>query len=468
MTAATALPLARVRELLPRAADEFSGRLEVTESGEIRYSFPRGFVSRYRGFRAVLGRFTGKALGALGAFSALAFKVWIMVMLIGYFALFMAIALASLCVSAAANSRDSNNRRGGGVSIGPGIFNLIWRLWFYSELTRSMDRRFERGYSGRQTRREGPPSRPLHRAIFSFVFGEEDPNRDRAVRERKAVIAAIQARRGVISLPEFMTLTGTGGAEAEEAILACCAEFGGSPEVTEEGTIVYRFDELLLRADTQDRSFAELSAPLEGLKKFSANSKSMNVWFGIINMVNLCFGSYFLYNAFSTGAVLTQEQFNTASYLYGVTYVLAGSVFSNPLPLIGVVLGLVPLVFSLLFWLIPALRFCSEKRENEGAKLRNLKRLGFSRIWTRPLEVKTTDIDSPAAECRPRDMAAARDRVFKEMGAYSIPEVEINQEGSTVYSFAGLEREKRALEQYRSGITACGTALGKTVFDSDA
>ncbi|GAB1483902.1 hypothetical protein MASR2M78_27180 [Treponema sp.] len=50
LVASTALPLEKVKELVPRAADEFSGRLEVTESGEILYSFPHSFKSKYKGF----------------------------------------------------------------------------------------------------------------------------------------------------------------------------------------------------------------------------------------------------------------------------------------------------------------------------------------------------------------------------------------------------------------------------------
>ncbi|MDR1576432.1 MAG: hypothetical protein LBS37_10550 [Treponema sp.] len=463
ISAATALPLSQVRELLPRAADEFSGRLEVTESGEIRYSFPRGFVSRYRGFGAALRRFSAAFLSGLGTFSVLVFKVWIMLMLVGYFALFMAIAFASLFLSVAANSRSSDNRRGGGLYIGPGIFNLIWRLWFYSELTRSLDRHYE---AGRRPAREN--KRPLHRAIFSFVFGEEDPNKGWAAAEKKAIIAYIQAHRGVISQPEVMALTGRDVSAAEETIMACCAEFGGSPEATAEGALVYRFDELLLRADTADRSFSGLSAPLQRLKKFSDNPKNMNVWFGIINTVNLFFGSYFLYNAFNTGIIATPEQFNAASRIYAVAYLLFGYIAANPLPLIGVGLGLVPLVFSLLFWLVPALRFRREKRENEHIKLRNLKRLGFRHIWERPLEVESGAIKSDAPECRPRNLPAAQDRVIKEMGAWSIPDVEINPQGVTLYSFKELEREKRSLEKYRSGISGEQSALGKTVFDSEA
>jgi hypothetical protein len=36
IVARTALPLETVRDLIPAAADEYSGRLVVTESGEIR------------------------------------------------------------------------------------------------------------------------------------------------------------------------------------------------------------------------------------------------------------------------------------------------------------------------------------------------------------------------------------------------------------------------------------------------
>ena len=87
IAAATGLPLYTVRELVPKAADEYSGRLEVTESGEILYSFPGGFTSRYRGLGPFAKRTMdrlGRALVSIGAF---VFKAWIMVMLIGYFLL---------------------------------------------------------------------------------------------------------------------------------------------------------------------------------------------------------------------------------------------------------------------------------------------------------------------------------------------------------------------------------------------
>ncbi|GHV76580.1 hypothetical protein AGMMS49942_14010 [Spirochaetia bacterium] len=469
IVAKTALPLHRVRELVPRAADEYSARLLVTESGEILYSFPRGFTSKYRGFKARLGRFMEKFGRGLKIAAALVFKVWIMVMLVGYFVLFMLIALAALMVSVAASSQSSNNRssnRGGGIGglyFASGIFDLIIRIWFYSELTKSLDRR----YYGRNTPAPRPKGRPLYKAIFSFVFGDGDPNADWASREKQAVIAYIQANRGVISLPEFMTLTGNSPAEAEGRITGYCAEFGGLPEATDDGTVVYRFDELLLRADKKDRSFTGFSAPIKRLFSFSSNTKKMNSWFAVINSVNLIFGGYFLYNTLTTGAILTQAHFDAASYLYGVTYILSSTLMANPLPVLTIGLGIVPLVFSALFWLIPALRYFGVKRDNETIKRENLRKSGYGHIWDKPLAVKPTDIDPKAAECRPKNMALARDQIIKEIGAYAMPDVAIGPAGETVYAFTELEREREALEKYRAGIRDDASALGKTVFDSE-
>ncbi|MDR0376404.1 MAG: hypothetical protein LBH70_01265 [Spirochaetaceae bacterium] len=467
--AKTALPLRTVQELVPIAADEYSARLEVTESGEILYSFPRGFVSKYRGFRAGLRRVAEKIQKGIKIAASWVFKVWIMLMLVGYFVFFMLIALAALMLSMAASSNSDNrsSRRGGegigGLYLASRVFNLIIHIWFYSELFKPANS-YSRGWNSASPAR--PKSRPLHKAIFSFVFGDGDPNADWPAREKQAVIAYIQANRGVISVPELMSLTGLPPDMAEERITAYCAEFGGLPEATEDGTVVYRFDSLLLRADTQNRSFPGLSGPIKRLKSFSANKKKMNVWFSLINGVNLVFGSYFLYNALNTGAILTQADFNASSYLYGVLYVLLSSIIVNPLPFIVFVLGVIPLIFSLLFWLIPGLRFVQNKRNNEDITLENFRKSGYSRIWDLPLAVKPQEIIPQAKECQPRNLAAAQDRIIKEFGAYANPDVSLDETGKPVYSFGELNREKAALVKYRAGISPGASDLGRIVFDS--
>jgi hypothetical protein len=452
--AATALPLSEVQELLPKAADEYQGRLQVTQSGEILYTFPNGFTSRYRGLQAAINRFTQKGASVVKTALAFLFKAWIMVMLIGYFVLFLALAVASVFISAAARS-SSDDRRGGFG--GFNLFGLLWRIWFFNELTRP-----RYGYDP-VTRKTGE-KRPMHKAIFSFVFGEDDPNRDWEERESKAVIEYIQANRGVISLAEYMAFSGKNSVEAEEAILSFCSRYGGSPEVTEEGTIVYRFDDLLLRADS--KNFGELSPPIKRLKTFSVNPKKLNGWFIAINAVNLLFGSYFLYNSFASGLLVTEMQYQSASYFYAFTHYLLSTISADPLGIIRGALGFVPLVFSLFFWIIPAVRRFLETKANEDIKLSNFKRLGFSKIWAKPVNVELSDLAQSCEECSPKNITAAADRVIKDMGAVSSPEIENGEDGKTFYSFRELVNEKQALQKYRESIDPARTQLGETVFDS--
>jgi hypothetical protein len=471
MAAGTGLGIETVRELIPRAADEYRGRLEVTESGEILYSFPRGFTSRYRGFRAVIGRWAEKIKRGVLVFSAWFFKVWIMVMLVGYFVLFLLIALAALALSVAASFSNSNNRSrrsgGGGVYLVSNILSLIIRFWFYSELLKPR-------YYGSPAKRARPAGKPLYKAVFSFVFGDGDPNAGWPDREKKGVLAYIQANRGVISLPEFMILTGLKPDKAEDAITAYCAEFGGLPEATEEGTVVYRFDPLLLKTGG---SSVPGSAPLKGFKTFSSNPGSVNRWFALINGVNLAFGGYFLYHALNFGAVFNQPQAGAGSYLFAAAYSLFYQFIADPLPLITVGLGFVPLIFSFLFWIIPALRRAVIKKDNENIRLENLRKTGYGRIWDRPREVRPEDLhpqNGAGASAFPfgsgewRDLPAAQDRIIKEIGSYAVPEVAIDDQGRTVYSFTELDREKKALERYRASVDPAASALGKTVFDSGA
>lgn len=453
--AATALPLSSVRELLPKAADEFSGHLQVTQSGEILYHFPDGFSSRYRGLKAGIKKAVFYFKKGFKAALVFLFKIWIMVMLIGYFIAFLAIALASVVLSMVIQSKSSNDGRSSSFAM-PNLFGLIWRIWFIQEVTKPR--------YGRVVLQEKKKGRPLHKAIFSFIFGEEDPNKDWIERESKAVIAYVQANRGVISLAEYMAFSGENSIEAEKSILKFCSNYGGSPEVTEEGTIVYRFDELLLKADR--KTLKELLPPIKRTKIFSENKKSMNTWFVVINTVNLIFGSYYFYNSLTTGFLSSEIQFQSASYLYAFTHILLEMFTQNPVIFISIVLGLIPLAFSFLFWLIPVFRYFNEKKENEEIKLTNFKRIAFNKIWSSPKNINPEILVNSVPEAMPKNTASACNRVIKDLNVISKAEIEQNENEKTIYSFNDLENEKEAIEKYRKSIDQKNSELGDVVFDS--
>ena len=455
--AATALPLEEVRRLLPKAADEYSGHLQVTQSGEILYYFPDGFTSRYKGTSVKIKKAFNLFASAVKTVSVFLFKFWIMVMLVGYFALFMALVLASVVLTVAAQSNSKGSSKGS-FRLSSNLFSLLWRIWFFSEVSKPR-------YGNYKVSQKKKNTRPMHKAVFSFVFGDGNSNADWDEKEDKAVITYIQSNRGVISLVEYMALTGKNSAEAEQAILSFCARFAGSPEVTEEGIIVYRFEEILLRADSGN--YAELSPPIKQLKAFSNNPQSMNTGFVFINSINLLFGSYFLYHSLASNFFEAGIEYQASfSYFYKFTNVLLENFVNNAPYFIFTALGVIPFIFSLLFWIIPSVRKFMEKKENEGIKLGNFKKFCFSKIWVSPKNIDMRYYMPISKECLPKNTISARDRVIKDLGVVSIPEVEIDERGNTIYSFNGLENERSVVKKYRDNIDTGRLKLGSAVFDS--
>ncbi|MBL8966110.1 MAG: hypothetical protein JNG85_03815, partial [Spirochaetaceae bacterium] len=306
LVALTGLPKAQVEAEVKAVSDEYGARLKVTESGELLYSFPDGFRSRYRGLGPSLRRFWKAFKKGAAAAATFLFKAWIVVMLVGYFVLFLALALfatlASIAVSMSGkNDRDSDRGGGlGGLWLTGRLLDAFVRIWFYSELFKDPHQRaYERGVRD-QRRRE---RRPLHKAIFSFVFGDGDPNADWPSVEKKAVVAFLQSNKGVITMPEFMAITGLPPAEAERAINRYMLEFEGEPQVSPGGAIYFAFPGLLRRKDRADRSYGG-SLPMKRLAAFSSNPKKANAWFCAINGVNVLFGGYFLGSALSAQPLL--------------------------------------------------------------------------------------------------------------------------------------------------------------------
>jgi len=458
ITAATALELSLVNELLPKAADEYSGQLRITESGEILYYFPDGYASRYKGFGIAAKKIFTILFRFFKKVSVLLFKIWIVFMLIGYFVLFLAIALASVFITVASKSGGKGSGRGSSFSFG--LFDILIRIWFYTELTRSYD-----DYSDMY--KKAPPKKeksPLHKAIFSFIFGDGDPNINWDNNQKKAVISYIQANSGVISLCEYMAFSGINSLEAQKELLSFCSKYDGSPEVTQEGTIVYRFDKLLL--GTEEKTIRETALPDKKLKTFSVNSKTKNIVFALINGFNLFFGSYFFYQSFEAGKLITKESYKAASNIYVNVHNILSFFLEEPYSFIRIVLGLVPLLFSVFFWLIPLVRFFKEKKENENIKMGNFKRFGFNKIWSSPQQVDKFTFDTSVKERKIRNSEKAMDIVIKEISAVSMPEIEISENGSEIYSFNELINEKTALANYRRNIDLSKTQIGNTVFDS--
>ena len=170
----------------------------------------------------------------------------------------------------------------------------------------------------------------------------------------------------------------------------------------------------------------------------------------MINGVNLAFGAYFLYFILNLGTLIAGQSIAGAT-LFIFVYNALARLGINPLLPVFWGLGIVPVLFSVFFWAVPAIRAARLKAKNAVIDRENRRGLCFAGIWDKPLEVSGADED-----------------FVKEIGAYSVPDVSVDSRGAAVYSFRGLEREKKALESYRASLDAARGELGGVVFDSGA
>lgn len=481
LVALTGLPKAQVEAELPAVADEFGARLKVTESGEILWSFPAGLKSRYTGFLPSLRRAWKAFKKGFVAVASLLFKAWIVLMLVGYFVFFVALivvaVLASIAISMAAKGdRDSDRGGGGGgLFLAGRLLDTFVRIWFYSELFKGPEARAA-DWRRRDAKKAG--RRPLHKAVFSFVLGEGDPNADWDTVEKKAVVAFLQSNKGIITIHEFMAITGLSPVEAETRINRYLFEFEGEPQVTEEGTIYYSFPSLLRRKDRVDRTYGG-TTPMRRLWTFSANPAKANRTFAFFNGFNLLLGGYFLHGALTVPTenirLLLEILLNATKpvriadtgllggfdFLYGVTNVLFQAVVpGDPATLIAWALGLVPISFSVLFFLVPYLRKQRLEKANEAIETENLRRIVYRSVLSSPSGVRPEAIGLQAA-ANPKDGRAA-ERLVVELAAATGGSP--GADGS--YSFGEIARSEGEAAKARAIVKDSDFDLGAQVFDS--
>ena len=475
VVALTGLPLERVKAELPAVSDEYGARLRVTESGEILWSFPRGFRSRYRGLGPSLKRFWKAFKKGAAETGKFLFKAWIVVMLVGYFVLFLLLALLAFLASIAAQSSgrsDSRDSRGGGLGgafLTGRLLETMINIWFYSEVFKDPRQRSWEANMRAQKRRE---RRPLHHAVFSFVFGEPDPNANWDETERRAVVAWLQANKGIVTMPEFRALTGLSPIEAEDRITTYLRDYGGEPSVSDNGTILFSFPELLRRMDRADRSQGG-SIPMQRIRPFTGNKGNANLWFGGINLVNLLFGGYFLAGSLAQHPLLPAiygGRFATKLVTTGgwdAFWLFVHQVFGkivgihDPTLLLGLGLGVVPTAFAVFFYGIPAIRHGLWKAGNERVKIGNLRRVVYRSVLDQPIGFKPSAVDPGIETAMPADKNA-KDRIVLELAAAE--EGEPAADGS--YSWKAIERAKNDAAAARAAVRLEATELGKAVFDS--
>ncbi|MEG4273463.1 MULTISPECIES: hypothetical protein [unclassified Microcoleus] len=310
------------RELLTLAS-EAGGNLQVAESGDIAYLFPKNFrdILRNKFLRLQLQEWWQKIWRVLFYLIRISFGI----------VLVASILLIFVAITILLSSGDSNNSgsgggdgggggsRGGGFSFFPYFWNdLIW-IFYWNH---------DQPYYHPRSRLTGQkPQMSFLEAVFSFIFGDGNPNNNLEERKWSDIATAIRNNRGAVAAEQiapYLDNLGQGySREYEEYMLPALARFDGRPEVSPEGQIIYHFPQLQTTAVQKNPQpvAAYLREMLWRFSNASSGQIMLAAGLGAVNLVGaLVLGNLLTNNLIAGGFIGFVSAVYPAILIYGVGF----------------------------------------------------------------------------------------------------------------------------------------------------
>jgi hypothetical protein len=430
--ALTGMPSEQAEPALKSLVGTYRSHMAVTEEGELVYEFDPSLERRDKVPLSERLRKVGQV--AWKGFQ-LFFKLWIVVTLVAYVVAFIAMAV-SLMVAKQGNDRD--DRRGGG---GGGI---PW-LWFWLMPDLAPPGYYRDAY-GRPIRQTPKSQKRFYNSVFDFVFGPKTAPVD-ARAEDKQLLAFLRANKGRMTATELSALGGTSLAGAEEELTRLMVEYDGEVEVADDGTLLYVFEQLMPSAGATGqgaKSWAwswDQPDPLPPLTGNPPGANAATAGFAAFNLIgSMTIGPAFLQRFHLTGD-----------------------------PLATFFVTLFPLLFSAVFFAVPATRWLVRQRKLKTREKRQLRRALMREIWSAPalprdpdelatLAAATTGLPQPNAR-------AMVEGLLKELEGDVVSGEKGDGNGKPLYVFPRLAEEQIAVDKARAATPE--RRLGEVIFSSD-
>ncbi len=290
-------------------ASDAGGHMQVAESGEIAYLFPKNFrgVLRNKFWRLRIQDWWNRVWNVLFYLIRISFGILLILSIV---VVFVTIAIIMMSL----NSREGDRNRQGGF--GGGGFIFLPRMFFGPDLFWFFSpnyyryRRYQTQTPQRSRRRAANESEMnFLEAVFSFLFGDGNPNADLEEKRWRAIATVIRNNDGAViaeQITPYLDDLGSGYEnEYEDYMLPVLTRFSGRPEVSPNGDIIYHFPALQVMAEKQGKQ-SVASYLKEAVWKFSnASSGKLTLAAGLggVNIAGAAILGVLLQNLRAEGAI---------------------------------------------------------------------------------------------------------------------------------------------------------------------
>lgn len=460
--AATGLSIDAARDAFETLIKKYVCRLQVTENGDLIYDFG-----------ASLRRWDEKTpaerLAAAGVWSwkifTIIYKAWITVTLVVYFVLFVVILIALVVITS--SGRDRRRSRGPSVDLGRFAY-MFFSIFRWRTITgTTMYRTDQLGYRYRKYHPTpgalDEKKKNLVASVYDFVFGPPRVKID-PLNNQKEVAAYLLQQKGIVVSAELCALAGWTFSKAETFFTDCLVRFAGEVKVSENGVVYGQFDEVM-------RGLGQLETAeiiyywdeYEPEYELTGNSQGHNLLIAFMNGFNLLF-AYLVLSGSLANIFYTNYTYDLSSMLQPFLQSL-----STPGSAANVLLGWIPLVFSISFFLIPAVRWLLLQKARKQRTINNIRKRLYKVIFQKKGRAQTSDAVVHAINDKAQEDQLPRETVENMLNklALDMPgDTLVTDAGELLYVFPRVTYEMEEVDELRKHRKLDG-GLGKVIVDSE-
>ncbi|KAF5207468.1 Iron-sulfur cluster biosynthesis family protein [Thalictrum thalictroides] len=328
------LKVNEAQRALQALASDTGGFLEVSDEGDVLYVFPKDYRTKLaaKSFRLKIEPLLEKSKSVAEYVIRVSFGTALIASIV--------IVYTTIIVLLSSSKSDEDNRgRRGGRSYDSGVslnFYPTDLFWYWDPY-----------YYKRQQKRTDDDGTNFIGSVFSFVFGDGDPNQGIEEERWKLIGQYITSNGGVVTAEElapYLDVPPTDkNMDDESYILPVLLRFDGRPDVDEEGNILYRFPSLQRTASSQRNGRKEYVGKrwaefVGGVDKFFKEkqwqfSKTKNTETAMViglGGLNL-FGVIILGTMLKNTAVVPSGFISFVADIFPLLQIYAGSFFAIPL-----------------------------------------------------------------------------------------------------------------------------------------
>ncbi|DBA95928.1 TPA: hypothetical protein ACH3X1_001454 [Trebouxia sp. C0004] len=416
VSARAGVKISEAEEALNALAADASGTLEVSDSGDVLYVLPSNFKQIVAGKSWLLRAepFFQKIRDASAYLVRVTFGT----------ALITSVVLVWVTIVAILSSSGKDDDRRRGNNNGYAYANAGPRIWFSpTDVFWYLDPYYMRR---RRMRQETGQGMNFLEAIFSFVFGDGNPNESYEDRRWRLIGNYIQHKGGVVTAEELAPYLDVPAAGKdpesivvdESYVVPALVRFGGSPEVDNDNNLIYRFPSLQKTGRQQVAPTPSERFALEEewkLTEATGGQKTGAIALGLANLVGVVV----------LGGLLADPQTRYSLAQSSLSFVLSS------FPALQ--------VYAAAFFAIPLIRWIINQGRNRNIQQRNEARKDIATVLQRPDGKLRAKLQSAAKQAQ-RTVISDKDIVYSSNKDLSDQNLDLDGE-SFDKRLAELERQ---------------------------